>query len=261
MANAIPQRARALPTASESPAVVSSAAMADAPQQSIFDDPSLRATSLLAFARFATGVIHEVNNPLGIALLSAQLARRHLPADTSPQVTAALDRVIYGVRTASEAVRTMLEVCRESEPSAAADVAIDVRDVLRFTALVMQSVGRRKGCVVRWHLSPEAARVQVNPLDLEIALSSLIYESLGAQSKTIELYSRADAHSIEIEVIDDGPGPRDTQRGGDELALILDENELVAAIVVDQGGILLRTANDFGGVTTAIRFPRFHEER
>jgi signal transduction histidine kinase len=255
MANAIPQRARALHAAAvQSPDVANSTAIAD-------DDPSLRATSLLAFARFATGVIHEVNNPLGIAMLSAQLARRHLPADAAPQVTAALDRVIYGVRTASEAVRTMLRVCRESESDAASDIAIDVRDVLRFTALVMQSVGRRKGCVVRWQLSPEAAPVRANPLDLEIALASLIYESFDARSTAIELHSRVNASSIEIEVVDDGLEPRTGCYEGGEFAHALDGNELVAAIVADQGGILQRKANDLGGVTTAIRFPRFHEER
>jgi signal transduction histidine kinase len=254
MANAIPQRARALCTpVVESPDVANSTAIAD-------EAPSLRATSLLAFARFATGVIHEVNNPLGIALLSAQLARRHLPADAAPQVTAALDRVIYGVRTASDAVRTMLQVCREGESDTAADVSIDVRDVLRFTALVMQGVGRRKGCVVRWQLSPEAAPVKANPLDLEIALASLIYESFDAQSTMIELYSRADADSIEIEVIDDGLERPTGRYEGGKFANALDGNELVTAIVIDQGGVLQRKANDLGGMTTAIRFPRFHEE-
>jgi signal transduction histidine kinase len=240
-------------------AEASGATSASQPFDILCDAPQ-RAASLLAFARFATGVIHEVNNPLGIALLSAQLARRNLPAGSPLQVTAALDRVIYGVRMAAEAVRTMLQVCRESDAESTANAAIDVRDVLRFTSLVMQDVGRRQGCQVSWLLSPESSPVRANPLDLEIALASLVYEAIDAAATVVEMRSKVEGNSIEIAVIDNGESSRAIHREDVDPETASGDRELIAEIIGNQAGILFQSSNEWGGTTAVIRLPRYHEE-
>jgi C4-dicarboxylate-specific signal transduction histidine kinase len=220
------------------------------------DEETLRSISLLAFARFASGVVHEVNNPLGIALLSAQQALRQLPPTSPAALTGALERVIYGVRRASDAVRTMLRTCAENDETEALNTAIDVRDVLRFTALVMQSVGRRQGCRVSWQLSLEASPVCGNPLELQVLLASLIYESIDAESTFVELQSNATCDAVEILVIDDRELARRTLAEHVPFNADAQDSEMLAAIVEGHAGSLHRFTNEFGGTTTSIRLPR-----
>src|SRR4051812_30290441 len=73
-----------------------------------------REAALLAFARFGAGVVHEVNSPLAVSLLSAQLAMRTLPADTDPKLRRCIERTIDGIRLASSAVKEMLLTCSET---------------------------------------------------------------------------------------------------------------------------------------------------
>ncbi|MGE3242993.1 MAG: hypothetical protein AB7I57_18115 [Pirellulales bacterium] len=261
MADAIPNRvpcgcnAASVAAAGEASGTIGASQPCD-----ILSDAPQRTASQLAFARFATGVIHEVNNPLGIASLSARLARRNLPAGSPLQVTAALDRVIYGVRTAAGAVRTMLQVCRESGVEAAANAAIDVRDVLRFTLLVMQDAGRRQGCQVRWLLSPESSTVRANPLDLQVALASMVYEAIDAGATVVEMQSRLEGSAIEIAVIDNGESSRAIHREDVDAETASGDRELIAEIIGNQAGTLFHSPNEWGGITAVVRLPRYHEE-
>lgn len=217
-------------------------------------------TSLLAFARFASGVVHEVNSPLGIALLSAQHAKRHLPEDASKQLTEALDRVIYGIRKSADAIRTVMSDCRYCAVDAGKSAAIDVRDVLRFTTAVMHDWGRRHGCCVKWQLSRESSLVHANPLELEMSLASLIYQSIDAQATAVNLQSSVDGHWIEIAVIDNATSARSGMEipQGTEPALL--PNEFVSGVISGNGGAVSRTLNELGGTTVVIRLPRILEE-
>lgn len=96
-----------------------------------------RPVALIAFTRFASGVVHEVNNPLGIALLSAQQAVRCLLTDSPPQLKSSLERVVGSIRRAANAIQGMLQICDEDLSPDWTPVRLDVREVLRSTAAVM----------------------------------------------------------------------------------------------------------------------------
>lgn len=225
----------------------------------IADADVLRDTSLVAFARFATGVVHEVNNPLGVALLSAQHALRHLPDSAPPQLAQSLERVVLSVRRASEAVRTMLDVCREDEGDDQPNVWLDIRDVLRFTTLVMQSIGKRNGCRVTWQLSREPSLVCGNPLELEIVLASLIYEAIDAGASVVDLQSRA-AHewievSVHAEAVNRDPPTHFVVESG------IQADETVSRIVQQHGGTICREQCSPHVSTATIRLPRILPEK
>lgn len=158
--------------------------------------------SLVAFARFATGVVHEVNNPLGIALSSAQLALRHLPSSAPPQHVRCLERVVESVRDASNAIREMLQVSGNFNLGNRGQV-FDVRDVLRFATTAMQGVADERGCTVIWDVAPESSRMVGNPLAIEIAIASQVYRAIESGATKVELSSQVCGQWLEVVIADD----------------------------------------------------------
>jgi signal transduction histidine kinase len=158
--------------------------------------------SLVAFARFATGVVHEVNNPLGIALSSAQLALRHLPSSAPPQHVRCLERVVESVRAASNAIREMLQASSGFGLGSRTQV-FDVRDVLRFATTAMQGEADERGCVVVWNVSTEKSQIAGNPLAIEIAIASLVYRAIESGATKVELSSHVRGEWLEVVIAGD----------------------------------------------------------
>lgn len=201
--------------------------------------------SLVAFARFATGVVHEVNNPLGIALSSAQLALRHLPSSAPPQHVRCLERVVESVREASNAIREMLQVSGNFSLGSRAQV-LDVRDVLRFATTAMQGVADERGCAVIWDVAPESSRMVGNPLAIEIAIASLVYRSLESGATKVELSSQVCGKQLEVAIADDV-----TELGtyADEIA----DFDVIEQIVREHDGELNFQSTNYGTRST-LRF-------
>jgi hypothetical protein len=155
----------------------------------------LRESSLLAFARFGAGVIHEINNPLAVALLSAQIALRALPRDEEPGGARSLNRAIEMIRMAANAVRDTIRDCAEC---AAAQCTFDVRDVLRFAIVATKSRCEEVGCHLECNLSPDACTVNANPIELEIGLANFIYGLAAGGVRRIEASCEVFDQSVEI---------------------------------------------------------------
>ena len=161
-----------------------------------FDRVGLEA-SLLAFAQFGAGAVHDVNGPLAVSLLSAQLALRTLPADSDAALRLALERTIDGIRTAASAVREVVHKCSDR---IASKQRFDVRDVLRFTTTVVQEETITRGCTLQWRLSHDESPITGNPVELQIALTSCLIGIASSGAKAVVISSRASSKWVTIQI-------------------------------------------------------------
>jgi signal transduction histidine kinase len=204
--------------------------------------------TLVAFARFATGVVHEVNNPLGVALANAQLALRRLPSSAPPQHVQCLERVVESIRTASTAIREMLQVGSYCGVAIEPQV-FDIRDVLRFASTAMRGLAESRGCTLAWSVAPESSQMTGNPLEIEILLASLIYRAFDGGARSVVLGSRADGERLEVTIDDNGPVANDEADEADCVCLL-------NSIVIAHRGELSHSRTEGGGRRTLLSFPR-----
>ncbi len=226
-----------------------------------------REASLLAFARFGAGVVHEINNPLAVALLSAQLALRSFRADMRPGAERSLERAIETIRIAANAVRETIRRCSESN---AESYPFDIRDVLRFATLVMKSHCEQHGCVLVWDISRDVSVVSGNPIELEIALANLIYGVVADGARDIRLSSEVRESIISIQLVCTNvrtPPNDDTTQVTDSsdadlrgMSIATGADELIQHVISSAGGAFLRTEQADGGQIVTISLPKHNHQ-
>jgi signal transduction histidine kinase len=67
--------------------------------------------SLNLLVELVSDVVHDINNPLGTALSSCQIALRLLPGDSPDQLVTCLERAVSSIRRASDVVTNLTGAC------------------------------------------------------------------------------------------------------------------------------------------------------
>ena len=230
------------------------------------DDRSLSETSLMAFARFGAGIVHAVNNPLATALLSAQVALRSLPPTTDPRAQRCLEYTIQSIEAASQAVRETLQLCCEDN---AERRLFDVRDVLRFTSLVMKGVAEAHECKLTWCVCREPSVVFCNPIELEIVLASVVHSAISAGARNIVLSTTVCDNWLTVRIADDATWATslvDAAAGNVDAVIAGDApgthefRGVVHDVIGANGGTLTHTIAPGGHRTVIVSLPRQHME-
>lgn len=208
---------------------------------------TLRAERLAAVGTLATGLAHEVRNPLNAANLQLQLLKRRVDGEASD--SSELLRIIDVVRAEIGRVDSLVSdflSFAQSRPLKL--VATDLNALLLANAERIRPEAARARVEVCCELDSEIGLVEAEPERLERMLSNLIQNALDAMQEGGRLFLRsraADAHgNVMIEVEDTGSGFAEdapifdafytTKPGGTGLGLAV-----VHRIVADHGGTIL----------------------
>jgi signal transduction histidine kinase len=228
-------------------------------------EAQLRASERLAsIGTLASGIAHEINNPVGAILAAAQLAQiMRSDAAAAPQVDAALVDIVAEAKRCGDIVRGVLQFAREERTD---KWACSLRDLvfrsIRLTSAFAEQHGAR--------LVPEVPEVSpwahANPTQLEQAIVNLVRNSIesGATTVRVALRDQPDDRTATIEIRDDGIGISESERlrilepfyttrrasGGTGLGL-----SVVHGIALEHGGSLAIESIGETGSSIVLRLP------
>jgi signal transduction histidine kinase len=166
----------------------------------------LRAERLATVGRLASGIAHEVGNPLGAITGYVELARDRLGAIAgSSEVDDFLARIAAEAQRIDGTVRDLLDLARPAEPVLGAiDLAAPVEAALRLARVQ----ARFRGVTVEVALPPGLPRVVADERRLSQVFLNLLLNAGDAMAGagTVRVDARVDGDGVAVRVADSGPG-------------------------------------------------------
>jgi signal transduction histidine kinase len=161
---------------------------------------------LAAIGTLASGVAHELNNPLNNISLSAQmLARQVDPATATPLVREIVGDILSQTQRVKRIVGDLLEFSREKPPDLK---RVELAALLREIVAGMQSLGAPAGVAYRL-ASPEECWVLADPhllTQVFVNLLSNAAEAMGEAGGSVSIVLAAADGASRIEIRDTGRG-------------------------------------------------------
>jgi signal transduction histidine kinase len=218
-----------------------------------------RAQQLATVGELATGVAHEIRNPLTGVLGAVELALRTIPpGDSSRPLLEEAQTQLQRIETATT------QLLRYARPPELRDVVVDANLIVDRAARLVEAQVSNAGIVLRTEQAPAAVPVRVDPELIVQVLVNLILNGVEAMRAGGELTVWVGRHAPEvwIGVRDMGPGvPHDkrteifrpfftTKHQGTGLGLSISQQ-----IVSRHGGTLRVEDTPGGGATFVIALP------
>ena len=188
------------------------AVVRDATDRRSAEEALARAEWLAALGTLATSLAHELNNPIGAALLSAETILA-LNADAFPSdACVCLDNIVESLTRCGMIVKRLLTFSK-NQPAE--------RHVQDIYALLCRSCDLTRIYAERHNARMELAvpeglpPVQVSPLDLELVLVNIIRNAIESRpdGAYVRISARQVLASIQITIADNGRGMTDEQKG------------------------------------------------
>ncbi len=213
----------------------------------------LRSEKLATVGRLASGVAHEVGNPLGAISGFLDIARDRLGGGRLAEVQEYLSRIDAEVRRIDVTVRDLLDFARPARPVLA---AIDLPAAVDASLRVARVQTRFKGVEVDLDLSPELPKVLADEHTLAQVLVNLFLnagDALGGKGG-VRVVARAGPDRVVARVEDDGPGiaPADLPRVFDPFFSTKDPGQGTGLGLA----ICHRIMESYGGEIAAGNLPR-----
>ncbi len=173
-----------------------------------------RAERLASVGTLAAGIAHEINNPIGGILLSAQSASAELEAAQDVRfVQTCLQEVIDDAKRCGRIVQSVLRFARQQPTE---KWSHDVNGVVRRVSHLTQEAVTRHGGQLTLDLATDLPEVLLNPTEFEQVLVNLIQNALqtGPDGVRIGIQTEWLDAGVRIRVHDDGRGmsPQELER-------------------------------------------------
>jgi C4-dicarboxylate-specific signal transduction histidine kinase len=226
---------------------------------------------LTTLGELTASIAHEINQPLGAMVNSANACLRWLAAQNLERARQSAVRIVADGQRAADTI-TRIRALAHNAPAQKdwLDLNATIRDVL---ALVRSEV-HRHGVVVETHLAADVPRIQGDRIQLQQVLLNLLMNALealsGGGNGPRELVVQSDmdtAQDVRVTVRDSGPGldPQGLDRLFDAfyttkahgLGLGL---AISRSIIAAHGGRLWASANVPHGAVFQFTVPRGSEE-
>ena len=171
-----------------------------------------QANRLSSLGQFASGIAHEINNPLGLVSGFAEELQSLMEAIPNAAEIADLEILRRGLTTIQEQAQRCKAITdnpllfsrRQSPPIEPVDVALYVRE--RFASY--RDVGLTRGLEITFDIKDRLPPVRTNPTLLDQVIQNLVKNARdamnGAGRLRVELRCADDA--VELGVLDEGPG-------------------------------------------------------
>jgi len=213
---------------------------------------------LLALGRFAMGLSHELNNPLGAILLSTERALR---LSKDERLDECLSEVIGEIKRCGEIVRSLYRFARGEK---SAHSQYDLNQIVRCAIDAHRESDPHPR--VKAMLMPDLPMLTLDPVGIELALVNLIRNAHEAANdgSPVELSTGRSHHGVEIRIADRGCGiPREdrlhifdpfystrSDRGGSGIGL-----SVVHGIVSSHRGVVQVEDRVGGGTVVTVWLP------
>lgn len=165
----------------------------------------LQSERLALVGRFASSIVHDLKNPLGIIGVAAEMAGEE--SATAQARTVARTRILQQVERISGMANELLEFARGSQPSmilAPVDFAVFVEDLLAEIGpeAKMQSVR------VEIETPPPSVPMKIDPARLSRVFHNLIHNAMDAMPEggKLKFRFRKDDDAVVTEIEDSGSG-------------------------------------------------------
>jgi two-component system NtrC family sensor kinase len=193
-----------LPEEGDDPQMV--VAVDDVSEQRRAEQKIRESERLVAVGTLSAGIAHEINNPVGSVLASAQYALMVMnEPGGAEKVAEALRNIEAEARRCGQIVKSVLKFAREETTERwPADLNLIVGQARDHSMEMM----RRYGATLDLELAPDLPEVFVNPTEMEQLLANLIRNALQAGGLGIHVVVRTEARDdqVRLTVTDDGPG-------------------------------------------------------
>ena len=218
---------------------------------------------LATVGEIASGVAHEVNNPLTAIRMEAELLSR---ATRDPDTSAATDTIVREVDRAARIVRSLLRLARRADT---APTKVQINELVRDVSEIRQRVLRSDNIEVETRLDHGASPVLGLGQELQQVVINLVTNAehvvRGRTPAVIRLTTQSRDDWVRLIVEDSGPGvpagvrdrifdPFFTTKGPDEgsgLGLAICQR-----VVAEVGGkIWLEESADLGGAKFVVELP------
>ena len=168
----------------------------------------VQAAKLASIGELATGIAHEINNPLNnIALFVGNAIDRLAPTGTHEAIVSNLRKAEGQVRRAETIITHLRSFGRLSSPHRE---PISINDVIQSAVSFVAEVLRGRSISVQLDLSPEDPVVPGNRTQLEQVFVNLLTNARDAledtERKAVSITTRTDGTIVEVAFSDTGSG-------------------------------------------------------
>ena len=162
-----------------------------------------RAQLLATVGELASGVAHEIKNPVVGISNGLDLVRRRVPPD--PAVEPIMDEMARQLTRIEGAVRDLLTFARPAAPTL---VPADANEIVRRAARLVLPAAEHAGVRIDFRLAPALPELQVDDEQIRQALVNLMMNAVQATAAGghVTVSTRVRDGAPEIEVRDDGRG-------------------------------------------------------
>ncbi len=180
-------------------------------QQKKNQEALLQAKKLAAIGILASGVAHELNNPLSNVSLTAQVLRKQIGPETQPEVREMVDDIVAQTERVKNIVGDLLEFARERE------VQLQEVGITELARDAYGQVERARGVEgIEFDLTSEpegitllADRAQLERVFVNLFLNAI--DAMGGQGRvSVRISERGNL--VDITVADSGPGIPEADR-------------------------------------------------
>jgi PAS domain S-box-containing protein len=219
---------------------------------------------LATVGEIASGVAHEVNNPLAAIRMEAELLGR---STRDAEASAAASTIVREVDRAARIVRSLLRLARRADTT---PTRIQINELVRDVAEIRQRVLRTENIEVRTQMDQGAEAVLGLGQELQQVVINLVTNAehavrAGDAARVIQMTTEARGDWVRLIVEDSGPGvpaeirhrvfdPFFTTKGPDEgsgLGL-----SICQRVVAEVGGkIWLESSETLGGARFVVELP------
>lgn len=164
---------------------------------------ALRAQQMATLAQLATGVAHEIRNPLTSIKMLVQVNRSKLAEDGIP--TDDLEIVVDEIRRMERSVNNLLEYARPQQQELTEFI---VQDVAHRVVQLIQGRAKSQRVELEIQLPPNTVRIHADLSQIQQLLLNLCLNALDAMPNggTLKLTIHHEATDLIMDVVDTGPG-------------------------------------------------------
>jgi PAS domain S-box-containing protein len=226
---------------------------------------------LASLGLLASGLSHEINNPLGAIAASVDALRRRLPREASltPQASAEVERILALIARQVERGRQITHrLLKVARPSPETRTLVDVNRVIEDVLLFLDHQIKRSGVETRRELGEGLPSLwtdepRVGQIFMNLVLNALQAMDGGSGELRVVTAREGDGVRIDVEDIGRGIPPEQLQRiyepfftsrptgQGTGLGLFITHR-----IVTEMGGTIEARSEAGRGTTMIVRLPR-----
>ncbi|MEF8888618.1 MAG: DUF3365 domain-containing protein [Desulfohalobiaceae bacterium] len=170
-----------------------------------------RTEKLSAVGKLASGLAHEINNPLGTILCYVRLLQKSLPSHAASQGD--LEVIERQAKRAHGIVRGMLDYAR---PKSEQTAVCDLGELVRRNAALFSVQAEKKSVALSSEFAENLPRIAADESAVEQILSNLILNAIDAAGEggwvRVATSFSAETGRVHLEVRDSGPGIAEEQK-------------------------------------------------